>query len=53
LWDIEVEPKANTSAAEWPTLQDAMNNQPTMSKASREEDDAWGGKMWDGVTDWF
>lgn len=42
-----------TSAVEWPTLQEAMRARPTWKGTSRESDDEWGGRVWDGVTDWF
>ena len=42
-----------TSAVKWPTLQETMGVKPTRKEPSREYDDEWGGKVWDGVTDWF
>ena len=42
-----------TSAAEWPSLQEAKRLRRLNRELSRECDDAWGGKVWDGVTDWF
>jgi PHD/YefM family antitoxin component YafN of YafNO toxin-antitoxin module len=42
-----------TSAAEWPSLQEARRLRRLNRELSRECDDAWGGKVWDGVTDWF
>ena len=42
-----------TSAEEWPTLQETVRVRRTRKKANRTYDDEWGGKDWDGVTDWF
>jgi hypothetical protein len=54
LWNAKVEPEVKyTSAVEWPTLREAMRVKPTRLKLSKECDDEWGGKVWDGVTDWF
>jgi hypothetical protein len=54
LWNAKVEPEvAYTSAVEWPTLQETMRAKPARKELSRDHDDDWGGKVWDGVTDWF
>ena len=42
-----------TSAVEWPTLQEALRVEPTKKELNRTCDDEWGGKVWDGATDWF
>lgn len=43
----------HTSAVEWPTLREAMKVETTKRRRSRADDNEWGGKVWDGVTDWF
>jgi hypothetical protein len=54
LWNAKVKPEVTyTSAVEWPTLQETMRAKQTRKGPSREYDDEWGGKVWDGVTDWF
>lgn len=54
LWNAKVEPEVvYTSAAEWPTLQAAMRAIQTEKEQNKDNNDEWGGKVWDGVTDWF
>lgn len=44
----------NPSAVEWPTIQEAMQVKPIKRERDKTyDDDDWGGKVWDGVTDWF
>lgn len=42
-----------TSAVEWPRIQEAKGIKPTNRERDKAFDDEWGGKVWDGVTDWF
>ncbi|KAF2000041.1 hypothetical protein P154DRAFT_563613 [Amniculicola lignicola CBS 123094] len=47
---------AENTDCEWPTLQEAMTQRrkrQRYSKSQGSEIAAWGGNMWDGVTDWF
>lgn len=54
LWNTTVEPEVvYTSAVEWTTLREAIRAKTTRREPSNEYDDEWGGKVWDGVTDWF
>lgn len=54
MGDVRQEPEVDyTSAVEWPTLQEATNVRQTRQEPIRTCDDEWGGKVWDGVTDWF
>lgn len=41
------------NAVEWPTLRKAMAVKPTREEPSREYDDEWDSRVWDGATDWF
>lgn len=54
MGDVRPEPEVDyTSAVEWSTLQEATNVRQTRQEPIRTWDDEWGGKVWDGVTDWF
>lgn len=54
MWNAKIEPEVvYTNAVEWPTLREAMRVKPTRKEPSRDYEDEWGGKVWDGVTDWF
>lgn len=44
---------ANTSAVEWPTLQEAVNIKRTRREKTRTRSDASDGKAWEGGVDWF
>lgn len=54
LWDAKAEPEVmHMDATEWPTLREAMAVRSSRKQQGRERDDEWGGKVWDGVSDWF
>lgn len=51
VWSAKVEADViGANAVEWPTVQGAMK---ARDETSWEGEDAWGGKVWDGVTDWY
>lgn len=52
--DTEVESEIMyTSAVQWPKLREALRVHTSRKDVSRADNDEWGGKVWDGVTDWF
>lgn len=53
--EVEFRPGlVHSNAEEWSTLQEAVRAKSVEKGASRKyDDDEWGGKVWDGVTDWF
>lgn len=54
LWNAQVGPDSmQTSAVEWPTLRSATTVTSIMKGPRRDSEDEWGGKVWDGVTEWF
>lgn len=45
--------RAGKCAGEWPTLQEATSVKQIGKESKRTDNDEWGGKVWDGVADWF